>query len=151
MIEMRINPEVKIAQKPDVLLGDVCTAVKHLDDVLSGVFIFEQHRFADHANFHNYDDSMPDMTVGELVNWISAFACNEGPELARQEPAGAALVKGRARQLHAVIKPLATRIDQVANDPDYHHDQPFLFSILADPRVYWAFDELCTSLKAVAR
>jgi hypothetical protein len=141
----------RIPTQNETLLGEVRTAVKKLDEALDSINFFEPHRHGTHANFHTFDAAMPDMSLGELINWVASFAYVDGPELDRQQPAEAALIKARARQLNAIIKPLAKRIDEICNDPSYNGYQPFLFRALAHPQVYWAFEELCSKLATLAR
>ncbi len=153
MLDTKVNQDitVRITPKVETLLGELCVAVKHFDESLDTVNFCGDHRFGTYANFHTHDTAMPDMSVGDLVNWVNTFACAEGPGLAHSEPVGEALVKGRARQLHAMIKPLATRIDEIANDPSYRGVHPFLFSVMAHPKVFWAFDELCSKMATLAK
>jgi len=153
MLDVSFNREVTVKISPEIetRLGEVCVAVKHLDECLNMVGFGEAYRYGPHANFHTYEVVMPDMSLGELVSWLNNFACVEGPELARQEPTGEALVTGRARQFYAMLKPLAARISEIAADPSHRGQQPFLFSVLAHPKVYWAFDELCSRLGSIAR
>ncbi len=153
MLDTKTNSEVtvRIAPKTETLLGEICTAVKNMDEGLDAINYLEPHRFNPEANFHNHDAALPDVTLGELVGWINTFACIEGPELARQQPAGEALIKGRARQLAAMLKPLSAKVNDIANDPSYRGHQPFLFCALAHPKVAWAFDELCTKIGLLAK
>lgn len=153
MVEVRVNQDVtvRITPKIETLLGEICTAIKNLEEGLDSINFFVPYRFGENANFHSHDAALPDMTLGELIKWVDSFACIEGPELAKQEPAGATLVKSRARQLDAMLKPLAARVSQIADDPSYRGHQPFLFMALAHPKVCWAFDDVCSKIGTLAR
>ncbi len=141
---------LKVTPKTEVLLGEVCQAVKSLDLALDQINFLEPQRLADHANFHNIDSNLPDVTLGELLSWVNAFACEEGPELVRQQPAGAVLVQARARQLAGMLKPLALRVSEIAESPTYRNHLPFLLTSLAHPKVCHCFEELNTKLQALA-
>lgn len=141
---------LKVTPKTEVLLGEVCQSVKALDTALEQINFLEKYRHADHANFHTLDSSLPDVTLGELVGWINNFACEEGPELVRQQQAGTALVKARARQLASMLKPISRRVCEIAESPAYRNHQPFLFTALAHPKVCWAFEDLQKKMEALA-
>ncbi|HEX2912605.1 MAG TPA: hypothetical protein VH186_17480 [Chloroflexia bacterium] len=152
MLELNAAQTVslKTAPRHDVLLNEVCQAVKALDGVLEDFNFFKTLRTSDAANFHNADSSLPDLTLGELVTWTTTLACEEGPALLRQQPAGAALVAARARQINSLLRPISRRVDSIACSPHYHHNEPFLLMTLARPELYWAFDELCQKLDLLA-
>ncbi len=141
---------LKVTPKTEVLLGEVCQAVKALDVALEQINFLEPYRSAEHANFNNIDSSLPDVTLGELMNWANSFACEEGPQLVRQEPAGSSLVKARARQLASMLKPITRRVGELAESPAYRNHQPFLLTSLAHPKVCWAFEALSHKMNALA-
>lgn len=143
------NTTLKVTPKLEVVMGEVCQAVKALDQALDQINFLEQHRTADHANFHSIDASLPDVTLGELMTWVNSFACEEGPEIVRQA-AGTALVKARARQLAGILKPITRRVCEIAEAPVYRNHQPFLLTALAHPKVCWAFEDLHKKMDVLA-
>ena len=150
MLDTKNMQGLKVTPKTEVVMGEVCQAIKALDMALDQVNFLEPQRTADHANFHQIDSSLPDVTLGEMIQWINAFACEEGPALVRQQPAGAALIKARARQLSGMLKPIALRVCEIAESPTYRNHQPFLLTALAHPKVCWAFEDLNHKMQALA-
>ena len=140
----------RVTPKLETLLGELCQSLQALDVALNQIEFLEVHRYSDHANFHNHDASMPDVTLGEMMTWIINFACEEAPQMVRQQPAGQALVKARARQLLSMLKPMAVRVAAIAESPTYRGTQPFLFTSLAHPKVFWAVEEAYDKLKLLA-
>ncbi len=139
-----------VLPKLEVILGEVCQAVKALDTALDHVNFFEKFRYAPQANFHEIEATLPDVTLGEMISWVNSFACEEGPEMVRQAPAGSALVKARARQLAGMLKPIARRVSELAETPVYRNHQPFLMTALAHPKVHWALEDLTRKMSALA-
>jgi hypothetical protein len=149
-IEKTQMTNIRVTPKTIAVLGELCQAVNGLDEALEQINFLEPQRFAEHANFHNVDPNMPDVTLGELMNWVMNFACEEGPQLVGQQPAGEALVKARARQLVSMLKPLTRRVADIAESPASRREQPFVLCALAHPKVFWAVEEAYHKLKAVA-
>ncbi len=150
MLDIKSSQNLKVTPKTEVLLGEVCQSIKTLDLALDQLNFLEPQRTAPHANFHNIDASLPDVTLGEIIQWTNSFACEEGPELLRQQPAGGALIKARARQLAAMLKPLSLRVSEIAESPSYRNNLPFLLTALAHPKVSWAFEDLYQKMQVLA-
>ncbi len=94
-------------------------------------------------------ESMPDITVRDLVDWLDRFAKTEGPiQIADSGTFGLNCVLDEADLLFWTFVPIIWILGSL--DSTQSTSRPMLMQVLSNERVRWALDNLLDQLKALA-
>lgn len=140
-INVTPNTEVRVR----TAMQEACEAYRDLEETLQRIGYDRRQWAKPHANFRTMGTAMPDVTLGELMAWVENFTCIEGPQLLSQ-PAGPALDRARARQLHSLMTPIMANLDEVCVLPTARTDTPMLAKSLCHPRVHTDLADLFARL-----